>query len=86
MKLSLSSRRARLTTFAISTAALSALLGSLLVAIPQAAVAGPSTVTRTFSYTGSVDTFTVPAGISALTITVTGGEGGNGGADATPAP
>ncbi|MBW4033519.1 MAG: hypothetical protein HIU88_12800 [Acidobacteria bacterium] len=82
MKFSLSSRRARLVALAASTAA----LGALIVAIPQAAVAGPSTVTQTFSYTGSVATFTVPAGISALTITVTAGEGGNGGADATPAP
>ena len=82
MKPSLSSRRARLIALATSTAA----VGALLVATPHAAVAGPTTVTKTFSYTGSTDTFTVPAGISALTITVVGAEGGNGGADATPAP
>ena len=77
-----SSRRWRFMTLATSVAVLCA----LVVAAPEAAAAGPSVVTQTFSYTGSVATFTVPAGISALTITVTGGEGGNGGADATPAP
>ncbi|GAA3731331.1 hypothetical protein GCM10022239_04910 [Leifsonia bigeumensis] len=82
MQLDLSSRRARLIALATSAVA----VGALLVATPHAAIAGPSTVTQTFSYTGSVATFTVPAGISALTITVTGGAGGNGGADATPAP
>jgi hypothetical protein len=56
------------------------------VGIPQAAIAGPSVVSQTFGYTGSTGTFTVPAGITALTVTITGGEGGNGGADATPAP
>jgi titin len=61
-------------------------LGALLVALPQQAIAGPATVTKTFAYTGATDTFTVPAGISALTVTIVGGEGGNGGADATPAP
>ncbi|MFC5500769.1 fibronectin type III domain-containing protein [Lysinimonas soli] len=61
-------------------------IGALLVALPQAAAAGPTTVTQTFSYTGSTSTFTVPSGISALTLTIVGAEGGNGGADATPAP
>ncbi len=61
-------------------------IGALLVALPQTALAGPTTVTRTYSYTGSTDTFTVPAGISNLSIKIVGAEGGNGGADATPAP
>lgn len=61
-------------------------LGALLVALPQSALAGPTTVTRTYSYTGSTDAFTVPSGITHLTVTIIGAEGGNGGADATPAP
>jgi titin len=77
-----SSRRWRFMTLATSVA----VVCSLVVAVPEAVAAGPSIVTQTFSYTGSVASFTVPSGITALTITVTGGEGGNGGADATPAP
>lgn len=61
-------------------------IGALVAGLPQTALAGPTTVTKTFSYTGSTDTFTVPDGISNLTIRIVGGEGGNGGADATPAP
>lgn len=76
------SRRPRI--IAVATSVL--VFGALLVAVPQAVVAGPTAVTQTFSYTGSSAKFTVPAGISALTITVTGGQGGNGGSDATPAP
>jgi titin len=76
------SRRVRIAAIISSVV----VIGAFLVALPQAATAGPTTVTKTYSYTGSIDTFTVPAGISALTITVVGAEGGNGGADATPAP
>ncbi|EPR76563.1 fibronectin type III [Leifsonia rubra CMS 76R] len=82
MNFRISSRRARVIALLTSVAA----LGALVVAVPQAAISGPSVVIQTFSYTGSVGSFTVPTGISSLTITATGGEGGNGGADATPAP
>jgi predicted RNA-binding protein with TRAM domain len=82
MNVTLSSRRLRVTAIVAGVAA----LGALLVAIPQMAVAGPSVVTQTFPYTGSTGSFTVPSGITALTVTITGAEGGNGGADATPAP
>ena len=82
MNLRLSPRRARFIALATSVAA----LGALVVAVPQSAVGGPSVVSQTFTYTGSLATFTVPSGISALTVTVTGGQGGNGGSDATPAP
>ena len=82
MNSTVSSRRIRIAALISAVVA----IGALLVALPQAALAGPTTVTKTFSYTGATDTFTVPAGISALTITVVGAEGGNGGADNTPAP
>ena len=76
-----SSPRWRFLTLATSVA----VLGAMVVAVPEAKAAGPSVVTQTFSYTGSVASFTVPSGITSVTITVTGGQGGNGGADATPA-
>ncbi|RZS56194.1 fibronectin type III domain protein [Microcella putealis] len=59
---------------------------SIVTFDPQPAFAAPSTVTQTFSYTGTVQNFTVPSGVTALTVTLQGGQGGNGGADATPAP
>jgi titin len=82
MRIVMPSRRTRFLALLASAAA----IGALLVASPQAAVAGPTVVTQTFSYTGSTSSFTVPANITSLTVTITGGEGGNGGADATPAP
>jgi predicted RNA-binding protein with TRAM domain len=64
-----------------------AVIGGTIVAFPGSAVAGPSTQTATFGYTGSTSTFTVPAGITSLSLTVTGAEGGQGGADASgPSP
>jgi hypothetical protein len=78
----MTSRRVRITAFAAS---LIAAVG-MVVALPTAAVAGPVTTSTTFTYTGSTSTFTVPTGVTSLTVTVVGGEGGNGGADSTPAP
>ena len=64
-----------------------AVVGAGLAALPEAAWANPSVVTQTFDYTGSAQNFTVPSGISSLTITATGAEGGQGGADASgPSP
>ena len=55
--------------------------------MPTAALADPGIVTQTFSYTGATTTFTVPAGITQLTLALQGGEGGRGGADAAgPSP
>ncbi len=45
------------------------------------AAAAPTPVTQTFTYTGSVQNFTVPTGITELTLSLTGAEGGHGGAD-----
>ena len=62
-------------------------VGGLVLSMPTAALADPATVTQTFSYTGATDTFTVPAGITQLSIGLQGGEGGRGGADAAgPSP
>ncbi len=80
------SRGSRMMAVVASVVAVLAIVVALTVALPQAALAGPTTTTTTYNYTGSTATFTVPAGITALTLTVVGGEGGNGGADATPAP
>ena len=45
------------------------------------ATAAPSAVTQTFSYTGATQTFTVPAGVTQLAVSLTGAEGGQGGRD-----
>ncbi|MBN9606390.1 MAG: fibronectin type III domain-containing protein [Actinomycetales bacterium] len=82
MKLRALSRRTRIAALATSLVTMVA----LLVAVPAFTSAAPTVVRQTFGYTGSTATFTVPDGVSALTITVVGAEGGNGGADATPAP
>jgi outer membrane protein OmpA-like peptidoglycan-associated protein/predicted RNA-binding protein with TRAM domain len=42
-----------------------------------------TTVTDTYSYTGSTETLTVPANVYQLSVTVTGAEGGRGGRDAS---
>jgi PncC family amidohydrolase len=63
------------------------LLTSLVLAVASSGTARAETTT--FSYTGSEQTFTVPAGVTTLQITATGGAGGSGGtseAEPTPAP
>lgn len=69
-------RRHVAAALVVSTVALS---GAIQTAgeVVQAA----STVTQTFSYTGSTQTFTVPAGVTSLTVTMKGGQGGRGGTD-----
>lgn len=77
------SSRARL----IAGASVAAIIAASLTTVgSQPSNAAPSTVTQTFTYTGTMQNFTVPSGITALTVTVRGGQGGNGGGDATPAP
>jgi titin len=61
-------------------------LAGLVVGPLQAAASGPTTVTQTFAYTGSPATFTVPAGITSLNLTVVGAEGGLGGRDSAGFP
>ena len=40
-----------------------------------------STATCTYAYSGAADTFTVPSGVTSVTITAAGGQGGQGGTD-----
>ena len=61
-------------------------LAGVVVGPLSAAASGPTTVTSTFSYTGSTTTFTVPAGITSLNVTVVGAEGGRGGPDSAGYP
>ncbi len=61
-------------------------LVAVIVGPTKAVASGPSTVTNTFSYTGSTTTFTVPAGITSLNLTVVGAEGGLGGRDSAGFP
>ncbi len=69
-------RRRIAAVLALSTVAFSS-------AIPFAgqAVQASSTVTQNFSFTGSTQSFTVPAGVTSLTVTMRGGQGGRGGVD-----
>ena len=66
------------------SAAMLLVVGVLLPFGAQASAA--NTVSQTFSYTGSTQTFTVPDGVSALTVTLTGGQGGRGGGDSQGSP
>ncbi len=56
-------------------------VGGLVVSLSTPAIAAPATVTQTYNYTGATDTFTVPAGVTQLTVQLQGGEGGQGGND-----
>lgn len=78
-------RRVHTIVAAGVTAALA--VGAALVAIPLSAAAAPETISRTFTNTAAVETFTVPAGITELTISMLGATGGMGGTDVTaPTP
>lgn len=80
------SARRRFARFTAATG-VTALLSASLVAVAAApASAAPVTTTTTYSYTGSTASFVVPAGVTAINLSMVGGLGGNGGADATPAP
>jgi hypothetical protein len=56
------------------------------VAMQVARVAASAVVTTTYSYTGSTETFTVPAGVTSMTVTIKGGQGGIGGGDSQGSP
>ncbi len=59
--------------------AASAMTGAMVVAAPVSpAAAAPTTSTATFAYTGAVQTWTVPAGVSAATFQLQGAAGANG--------
>ncbi len=56
----------------IATFAALVTVGGLIASMPTSALAVPATVTQTFGYTGATATFTVPAGITQLTIGLAG--------------
>ncbi|TFB77325.1 fibronectin type III domain-containing protein [Cryobacterium glaciale] len=63
-----------------------AVIGSLIVTVPVApAAAVTESVTQTFGYSTSVQTFTVPDGVTELDVKLTGGQGGRGGTDSAGA-
>src|SRR4051812_10085655 len=77
----LGQRRTQLTT---SLLVLAMAAGG--VAIEAAPVAASSTITNTYSYTGGTQPFTVPAGVTSIIVTITGGQGGLGGGDSQGSP
>ena len=60
-----------------------AIVALALVAVPGVIAANAASVSQTFDYSDSVQTFTVPDGITRLNVSLLGGEGGLGGADNT---
>ena len=51
-----------------------------------AGAAGPTPVTTTFAFSGAMETFMVPAGVTSITVTLDGGEGGASCLMGTPSP
>jgi len=73
-------------TLKIATAgATMALIAATLVAAGPTATAA-TTTTQTFGYTGSTASFTVPAGVTQLTVSAAGAQGGRGGGDGAGPP
>lgn len=67
--------------------AAAAVLVVLSTLTPLVGLASASTtLSQTFNYTGSTQTFTVPDGVTSLTVTLTGGQGGRGGGDSQGSP
>jgi hypothetical protein len=65
------------TLVAASVSALAAAPATAL-SIGPTPVCGPTTCTQTYDFTGSLETFVVPANVSSLVATVAGGQGGGG--------
>ena len=63
--------------------ALAVLAATLMPFVDSAQAA---TLTQTFNYQSTAQTFTVPEGVSSLTLTMVGGKGGRGGYDSQGAP
>lgn len=58
-----------------------------VITLPTApTVDAASTISRTFGYTGSTQTFTVPDGVTSIEVTLQGGQGGRGGGDSQGSP
>ena len=75
--------RTRIVVAAAASAML--LVAGTLTPLLESAEAS-TTVTTTYSYTGSTQTFTVPDGVSTLSVTLLGGQGGLGGGDSQGSP
>jgi titin len=72
---------------AVLVVAPTALLSSLLVDSTPAWAASPTTVSETFGFNNdAAQSFTVPANVSSVTLTLTGGQGSQGGADSAGRP
>jgi len=74
----------------VSAVALATSVAAPLVAgvgSPSAAASPPPTVTQTFGFDNdTLQTFTVPANVTSLSVTLAGGQGGWGGADSAGSP
>ncbi|WP_336661024.1 fibronectin type III domain-containing protein [Leucobacter sp. USHLN153] len=81
----LSAARVRATGL-VAGAAVIALVGGSLVFGATAGNSAPTVRTETFGYQSTAQSWTVPAGVTAISVIMRGGEGGNGGKDAAPAP
>lgn len=59
-----------------------------LVTVPPQTAEAVSQISTTYNYTGATQTFTVPAGVTSIEVTLKGGQGGRGGHDSqgTPTP
>ena len=77
-------RRSLWGAFAVGTVA--ALVGGTLVAGAEPAWTAPQQHEATFDYTVSTQSWVVPAGVTSIQVEIRGGQGGNGGADATAGP
>ncbi len=67
-------------------AVLTALLVLAATLVPFAGTAEAETLTRTFAYTAGTQTFTVPEGVTSITVSMAGGKGGRGGYDSQGEP
>ena len=56
------------------------------VGIEATPVSASSVITTTYDYTGETETFTVPDGVTSMSVTLKGGQGGLGGGDSQGAP
>ena len=71
---------------ALAVGTVAALVGGTLVAGAEPAWTAPQQHEATFGYTGSTQSWVVPAGVTSIQVEIRGGQGGNGGADATAGP
>ncbi len=70
----------------LAGSAVVALVGGALIASAAAGNSAPQTQVVSFAYSATAQSWVVPAGVTSIDVEIRGGEGGNGGKDATPAP